>query len=178
MKKLISTLTLSTALTVLLLGAAPAGASSAELPPVEATCHPAGGNMCPKYEIIDVRRAGGFVETPKPIASCTVATGGGTCTITSGKTITRTVSVALGADIGFVKGQLTMSYADAEITSVSCASPPLAAGQTWAAWGMGNQYRYKVKRWYLTSVGPTIPEISTELRAFDPDGTQIYCGLA
>lgn len=42
---------------------------------------------------------------------------------------------------------------------------------------MGNKFEYKLKRWYATPIGETIPKISTEQRAFDPDGTQIYCGL-
>ncbi|MFJ2543076.1 hypothetical protein [Microbacterium sp. NPDC087589] len=113
----------------------------------------------------------------RPIASCTVGTSGGTCTISSGKTVTRIVGATFGVDVCFVKAQLSISRADSEVTSVSRTSPVLSAGQTWAAWGMGNKFEYKSKRWYATPIGETIPKISTEQRAFDPDGTQIQCGL-
>jgi len=155
----------------LLAGTQPAAADA------EIQCSPGAGVACPHYEIIDVKRTGGHVDKLKPIASCTVGSGGGACTITSCKTVTRTVGVRLGVDVGFVKSQLSISQADAELTSVSCTSPVLSTGQTWATWGMGNKFEYKVKRWYATPIGETIPEISTEHRAFDPDGTQTYCGV-
>lgn len=118
----------------LLAGTQPAAAAA------EIQCSPGAGVACPHYEIIDVKRTGGHVDNLKPIASCTVGSGGGTCTITSGKTVTRTVGVRLGVDVGFVKSQLSISQADAELTSVSCTSPVLSAGQTWATWGMGNKF--------------------------------------
>lgn len=116
-------------------------------------------------------------------ASCKITSTGGTCTITTGKTVTRTIGVTLGASRSEVSLGLNISSADSVTTTVACASPALKAGQVWKARAMGTRYTYKVQK--QEGIRPRIGGgviwntigTSGTLSAFDPSRSAISCGL-
>lgn len=98
------------------------------------------------------------------------------CQITSGKQITRSINVGLGASRSFVAGQLGISSAGSTTTTVSCTSPGLKKGQVFSAYALGDRYKYQVFR-KSKSHGIVIKtETSGWLHAFDPYRNDIACG--
>lgn len=116
-------------------------------------------------------------------ATCKITSQGGTCTITTGKSVTRTIQLSLGASRSDVSAGLSISSATSETTSVACASPALSAGQTWKARAVGTRYAYDLKKQKGSTprIGGTITwstvETSGRLTAFNPSSTSISCGL-
>jgi hypothetical protein len=109
------------------------------------------------------------------LASCTVAVAGATCTITSGKTATRTIAYTFGATREGVATSLNISAASSVTLSVSCTSPPLSAGGSWRAKPRGTKYTYKIRE--LTYVDAIIvsQRDSAYLNAYNPTANAIYC---
>lgn len=109
------------------------------------------------------------------LASCTVAVAGATCTITSGKSATRTIGLTFGATRSQVAGSLNISAAATQTISVSCTSPALPKGGSWRAKPKGTKFTYKIRE--LTYVDAIIvsQRDSATLTAFSPTANAIYC---
>jgi hypothetical protein len=108
-------------------------------------------------------------------AQCSIGTAGGTCTITTGKSVTRTVGLSLGASRDWAAGQLSISSANTVSTSVSCTSPPLPAGGVWRAKARGDRFTYKIRK--QTWIGQILysTETSGTQSSFNPYPTNIHC---
>lgn len=109
------------------------------------------------------------------IGSCKVGTSGSKCTISSGKSATRTVDLAFGISRGAVTGSLGIKNGSTVSVSTSCSSPPLAAGRVYRAYPIGQKWQYKVKKITHLGVGLTQTQTSGLLTAFNPSSTHIYC---
>lgn len=121
--------------------------------------------------------------TGATFASCKITSAGGTCTITTGKTVARTIAVSLGASRGDVAVGLNISSATSVTTTTACASPALRAGQIWKARALGTKYTYKLQKQQGSRPrigGPvnwrTIAT-SGSLTAFNPYRSAISCGF-
>ena len=64
-----------------------------------------------------------YVNRSNRLALCNVATSGTTCTISSGKTATRTIDLSFNATRAGVAGTLGISSSTTQTISVSCTSP-------------------------------------------------------
>lgn len=146
---------------------------------VLATSEPASAAVL-RYKVISktsTKNATGSV-----IASCKITSNGGTCSISRGKSVSRTIGVSLGVSRSEVSAALSISSAASVTTTVACSSPALKAGQAWKARGLGTRYTYKVQKQqgFRPRVGPlnwkTVGTSST-LTAFNPSANSISCGL-
>lgn len=108
-------------------------------------------------------------------SSCSIGTAGGTCTITSGRSVDRTIGLSLGITRSAVAASLGISSSATVSTSVSCTSPPLAAGQSWRAFAVGTRYRYQVKKTTFTGPISSYSTTSGYLYAFNPNPSRIHC---
>jgi hypothetical protein len=116
------------------------------------------------------------------IANCKITTSGGVCTITRGKTATRTIEVSLGATRVEVSAGLKISAASSVTTTVGCTSPALESGKIWKARALGTEYRYTLQKQesHRPRVGRVIwttVETSANHKAFNPSSAGISCGL-
>lgn len=134
-----------------------------------------------RYNVISKSSQSSY--TGAVFASCKITSAGGTCTITTGKSVTRTIAVSLGASRAEVAVGLDISSADTVTTSVACASPALKAGQIWKARALGTKYTYKVQKQQGSRprIGGPINwrtiGTSGSLTAFNPYRSSISCGL-
>lgn len=115
-------------------------------------------------------------------ASCKITTTGGLCSISKGKSVTRTVQVSLGASRADVATGLSISSASSVTTTVGCSSPALRAGQVWKARALGTRHSYRVQKQesYRPRIGPTYWKTvgtSSVLTAYNPYSSGISCGL-
>lgn len=135
------------------------------------------------YRYVVINKSSQSNSTGSVFASCKITSNGGTCTITTGKSVTRTIQVSLGASRGDVSAGLNISSAESVTTTVACASPALKAGQTWKARALGTKYTYNVreeKRSQPRIGGPatwSTVQTSGKLTAFNPYSSSISCGL-
>lgn len=111
------------------------------------------------------------------VGSCKVSTSGSTCSITSGKSATVTVSTSLGATQKFVSGQLGISAGKTVTITTSCTSPKMSAGSEYRAAAVGTRYRYKVKKDTRMDGRVVSSTTSGWLYAFSPNPTRIHCGV-
>lgn len=111
------------------------------------------------------------------IGSCTITSNGGTCTISSGRTATRTIQVDLGLDRAGVAAKLGISSAASTTVTVGCSSPKMKSGQTWKAWSKGTRYGYRIKTTQYSEGLPVDTKTSRQLSAFNRYSSAIICGL-
>lgn len=117
------------------------------------------------------------------IAECSVGRAGTTCTITSGKTATRTIQLGLGITRQSVASSLSISASSSVTISVSCTSNAMKVGEVFRAKARGDRWTYKVQRQQYMSTG--VPgaqpvkvgglQTSGTLSAFNPYSNRMYC---
>jgi len=149
------------------------------------------------YRYVVINKSAQSNTTGPVFASCQITSNVGTCTISTGKSITRTIQVSLGASRAEVSVGLSISSAESVTTTVACASPALSAGQTWRGRALGTRFTYKLQKQEgihprvgggVTWVTPSTPRVgggvtwvtrdtSGQLSAFNPSSTSISCGL-
>lgn len=133
------------------------------------------------YTVRDKKLANSnYVNKGQRIGDCTIETKGGTCTISSGMSATRTVQLALGASRDNISAQLSPSSTTTQSVTAGCTSPAMAAGKVWTAWPTGNLWQYRInKRVHeRRSDGMDYDGGTSDLlKAFDPSQTRISCGL-
>lgn len=118
-----------------------------------------------------INRAGAQV-----LGRCLIGTKGGTCTISKGKSATRSIELSGGLTRGMIAGSLGFSSSFTETVDVSCTSPALSPGATWTAKPLGTKHVYSKKRtthFWGVQVGAAV--VTTGLRAFNPYQSQIFC---
>lgn len=120
-----------------------------------------------------------YTDKSRQISRCTVYTTGGTCSISKGKSATRTIQTSLGITRNAVASSLSISAASTVSLTASCNSPVLKSGQSWVAWAQGTRYKYKVqtKVWVGGKQQPGLGQTSGWLYAFNPNPGYISCGL-
>lgn len=113
--------------------------------------------------------------SPTAFADCAIGTTGGSCTITSGRAVNRTIGVDLGMSRAGVATSLGISASASVTTTVACSSGPMVAGQVWRAYGVGTRHRYQIRQ--TTFTGPITSRSTTSglLYAFDPHPNRISC---
>lgn len=110
------------------------------------------------------------------LGRCLIGTRGGTCTISKGKTATRTIEIGGGVTRGMVAGSLGISTATSTTVEVGCTSPALDPGDYWTARPFGTKYVYDVRKSkYFLGVKVDSAIVEENLRAFSPYRSQIYC---
>lgn len=133
-----------------------------------------------RHNVISVTKK--YSVTGAQFSSCQITTNGGTCSISQGKQIARTVQLSLGATRAGVSAGLNVSQATTITSAVSCNSPALKAGQVWRGRSVGTQYTYKIQQQKGTKPrigGTTWTTVATSgfLTALDPNAQDISCGL-
>jgi len=113
-----------------------------------------------------------YLSSGPKLGSCIVSSAGGGCTVTSGKTATRTISVELGYTRAGVAGKLGISSAKSTTITVGCS---WSTKGTHYAYAYGRQYSYRIQEWY-DGPTPKLIETSDVVHAFDPFSNSIYCG--
>ncbi|MFE7846695.1 hypothetical protein ACFUTX_16035 [Microbacterium sp. NPDC057407] len=109
------------------------------------------------------------------IGSCKVGTKGSTCSISTGKTATRSVSLAYGMTRGAVTASLGIDAATSVSVGTSCSSPPLPAGRIYRAYPIGEKWQYKIQKITYVGIGLSKTQKTGWLTAFNPSRTHIYC---
>lgn len=132
--------------------------------------------------VIDKSKTASVVNRGQVIAQCSVGTSGSTCTISSGKTATRTINYTLGMARALVASSLGISSAETVSISTSCTSPVMSAGQVWKAYPVGDRWSYRIHKRTTTYsnqgvVQSTKNEYSGRLNAFNPYSAGIHCQL-
>ncbi|RUQ87291.1 hypothetical protein [Labedella gwakjiensis] len=114
-------------------------------------------------------------RSAKPIATCSVGTDGGICTISRGKSADRTISLSLGLTRSVAASSLGFSSAKSVSTTVSCQSPVMKRGSVWRAWAVGHYWKYKAQK--VTYVDGVLVNTQTSgyLYAFNPGASRIHC---
>lgn len=169
------------ALTVLTTGATAANAEQWLAPAAASAPVADDGVVSPQaiyytYAVINKTKYSNALGT-QIFASCTIGTSGGTCTISKGKTVTRSIQVALGYTRSGVAGNLSISSAQSVAITTSCSSPALPAGSSWKARSYGDRHTYQIRRTTLDSEvpQPLATETSALREAFNPYDNRIYC---
>lgn len=117
-----------------------------------------------------------------PIAKCAAATAGTSCNISAGVSVAVTVGVSLGVSMAAVvqglgptfTGGLDLSKTTTVSLNVGCSSPPLAAGQAFAAYAVGTRVNYQIQK---TNIFTGKKTTSGTLTAFFPEINGIACGV-
>lgn len=137
---------------------------------------PATDGLILTRHVVNKTSTANFIDTTKEIGRCQVGTTGGTCTIQSGKTVTRTIQLTTGVTRWSVASSLSISSASSVTTSQSCTSPVMRAGEAWIANPIGTRFRYQIETRGRLDGAPIPPKRSGYLYAFNPTGS-IYCKL-
>lgn len=146
------------------------------------TSVPASAHTGINYYAVNKSKTANSINFAQLLASCSVGTSGATCTISKGKTATRTISLSLGASRGVIASQLGISADTSVSVSTSCTSPVMSAGQVWKAYPVGDRWSYRIhKRTTVYNnqgfVQSTTNEYSAYLSAFNPYSASIHCRL-
>lgn len=138
-----------------------------------------------KYSMLNHTKVTDYVNTSQRLGSC--ENPGRTCTITVGRSSTRTFGLSLGVSKGFVAGSLNISTATTVSVSTSC-SAKTPKGYYLNAYPRGSRHQYKIKRVVTavyspyrasthrasTTAGTTV---SGYLHTFNPYKNAISCRL-
>lgn len=116
-----------------------------------------------------------YTRYAQVLGRCTVYAAGATCTISAGRSATRTVELSGGISRNAVTASLGISNSTTVSTAVSCTSPPLGYGLSWAASPQGHRWQYKVTTTIYIGPGMATQSTSGWLYAFDPKAAQITC---
>ncbi|MFC8597472.1 hypothetical protein [Isoptericola sp. NPDC057191] len=118
-----------------------------------------------------------YTDRSKQIGRCTITTRGGRCTISRGKTATRTIETSFGVSRKSVAASLGFSSSTSVTMQQACTSPSMKKGKTWKAWAQGSRYHYKVQPKTRVAGFTISGKKSKWLYAFDPNPNDITCGL-
>jgi hypothetical protein len=163
---------LAGAIVTVALVSAPLSASASEAKPEPEVIRSA--QVWTSYHVVNHTKTSNVVGT-QIIGDCTVARNGGTCTITSGKTATRTIQLAFNVTRSAVASSLQISSSTSATISVACTSPPMNAGESWRAKPKGTKHFYKVREQTWAEDVVIASRTSAQLTAFNPSATSIYC---
>lgn len=114
-------------------------------------------------------------RSAKPIATCSVGTDGGICTISRGKSADRTINLSLGLTRSVAAASLGFSSAKSVSTTVSCQSPVMKRGSVWRAWAVGHYWKYKAQKVTYVDGVLVSKQTSGYLYAFNPGASRIHC---
>ena len=128
-----------------------------------------------RLTIVNKSSIGGQIG-PHVFASCQVFMEGGTCTITTGLTVSKEVQLTFGMTWAAAVAQLGIGSSKSISTTVSCSSPALPAGSKWQAWPVGRKYFYNIRRQTIQAGRVLKTETSPRLTAFNPSASHIACG--
>ncbi|MBD8585988.1 hypothetical protein IFT90_15640 [Frigoribacterium sp. CFBP 8766] len=118
-----------------------------------------------------------YINRSNKLGGCTVANTGASCSVTKTTTASVDVQLALSATRGLVTGSLGITNSTTVGTSVACNSPALKAGQSWAAYPIGDRYSYKINQITKVSGKVTSNTTSATLYAFKPRANDVYCTI-
>ncbi|CAN5162018.1 hypothetical protein BH11ACT5_BH11ACT5_11550 [soil metagenome] len=127
-----------------------------------------------KYQYISVVKTSNYTNKAKQLGICKVTAGGGgtTCAISNSYTVETTVGLSFGLSKETVSAGINVSASKKVSGSVSCTSPPLAAGSSYKAWAVGTRTTYKIQEWKIVKAGgrtnTTLMGTSGTLSAFNP----------
>jgi len=107
------------------------------------------------------------------VDSCTVATDGGTCTLSAEPTRVDSggAQTALGMPVAAVVAALGLEQT-ASVATISCTSPPLRAGRSFHAWNVGIRYSYRLR----TTRPLHAPQLSELRFGFVAHDNELACG--
>lgn len=143
---------------------------------------PASADSAVQTWVINKSKASSVINYSQTMATCRVGSNGSTCTISRGKSATRTITATLGMSRAGVASSLGISSASAVTVSTSCTSPKMRAGQTWSAYPVGDRWSYRIHKRTSRFSNQGRPlsetnEYSGYLSAFNPYSASIYCKL-
>lgn len=157
-------------------GTAAAGARTDGLnsPSVRELALPAGPGSIYTYKVRVVSTSVG-ADFTQAIGQCTNTSSSGSCSVSQGKTVNRTVSVGLGMSKSVISAQLGFSGSWSSTTTVGCSWSSIG---THRAYAYGTHKRYVVEQWRRDAIGNLLYVVSTSnvLNAFNPNPAAIYCG--
>lgn len=156
---------------------APPASASTGLSPKSITVHSELRSMpraaAAVYSVQYVTKSSRIVNYSNELARCVAGSPGVSCVISRTVAATNNFGVDLGVTVPFVAGKLGVSSSSTTSVSVSCASPPLAAGRHFSAYPVGTQWGYRVLRSEYHSFGSSTT-ISRALTAYRADNA-VYC---
>ncbi|MGW8565566.1 hypothetical protein [Isoptericola sp. NPDC055881] len=118
-----------------------------------------------------------YTDRSRQIGRCTIRTSGATCSISKGKTATRTIQTTYGLSRYSVASSLGISSAKSVTTQAACTSPKMKKGKSWVGWAQGSRYRYKIQSKSRVAGFTIFGNKSGWLYAFNPNPAYITCGL-
>jgi hypothetical protein len=124
------------------------------------------------YRAVDVTTRSSNINFNSQVGSC--SNPGGTCTISTGKSLSTTVGVAFNLSPSVVADKINFSLSATSTTTVGCTSPRLSSGQTFRAFRVGVRRYYRLQKVSGTAVLAT----SSLLTAWQPYSyTAIHCTI-
>ncbi|RIX28011.1 hypothetical protein D1781_10920 [Amnibacterium setariae] len=135
-----------------------------------------GGGSVTTYDVVDKSVTHNYVDKSHVIGGCPASNAKQTCTVSKGKSMTRTVGVALGASRSDVTASLEISNSTEVNSSTSC-SIVVAAGHSAKAYAGGDRYRYHVRaNTFSSATGKTTHRVNTSWSyAFNPKANLVSC---
>ena len=127
-----------------------------------------------EYRYVNVARTSNYTNKANQLGICKVASGGGgtTCAISNSYSVGTTVGLSFGLSKQAVSAGINVSASHTVSGSVSCTSPPLAAGSSYKAWAVGTRTTYKIQKWKIVKAGgrtiTSLQGTSGSLTAFSP----------
>ncbi|GAA3526128.1 hypothetical protein AFL01nite_05330 [Aeromicrobium flavum] len=137
---------------------------------------PSGCKICTKYFLVDWTKKTDVVDWDHRLGVCSAGSDGVKCSITSGRTATRTIATSFGLSNDWVAGELNISSSSSQSVSVGCNTVTLKKGQKLEAYPLGSRHKYRIKKisWWPSRSETTL---SGWKYTYNPYKTGIHCRI-
>jgi hypothetical protein len=170
MKLLLLSVAVATATIMALATAASASAESAPPPaPV-----PTANATVRVLKIESLTSTSNVVNYANELGRCYAGSPGIACTISRSSAATNTYALALSATVIWLAAQFNISTATTTSVSISCQSPPLAAGRHFSAFPVGTLRGYRIRQTDYTSNG-SLTTLSGPLTSYQANTNAFFC---
>ncbi|MBZ5734588.1 hypothetical protein K8Z61_08760 [Nocardioides sp. TRM66260-LWL] len=129
------------------------------------------------YDLILHSKVKDLTDYKHRLGICKAESNGIQCTISKGRTATRSIGVGLNVSKGFVAGELNISKSTDVTVSVGCDTVTLRKGQALVAYPVGSRHKYKIRKTTRWAGGGIAREYSRWHYTFNPYRTSIACKI-
>lgn len=132
-----------------------------------------------KYAVVSHSKVTDVTDYSHRLGVCVAKSKGISCSISKGRTATRSIGAGFGVSAKFVAGELNISSSRAVTVSVGCSSVVLKKGQKLEAFPVGSKHRYKIRKQTHYTGSPTVSnEYSGWKYTYNPYRTGITCRIS
>lgn len=132
--------------------------------------------ICTTYDLVDRSKKTDVVDWDHRLGVCSAGSNGVKCSISVGKTATRTIGTGFGLSNDWVAGELNISSSTSQTVSVGCNTVTLKKGQKLEAYPLGSRHKYKIKKTKYT-MGHVETSHTGWRYTYNPYKTGIHCRI-